>query len=128
MPMIHPLLKLVATQPQLLADHAEAYAGLVGEEIGKTTSAWKTRALMGAIAIVMLCVALVLAGVAVMFWAVTPDARILAPWALFAAPGVPALIGVICLVASRRSPEPGFVELKQQLAADLAMLREVNAS
>jgi len=77
---------------------------------------------------VMLCVALVLAGVAVMFWAVTPDARILAPWALFAAPGVPALIGVICLVASRRSPEPGFVELKQQLAADLAMLREVNAS
>jgi len=32
--MIHPLLKLVATQPQLLADHAEAYAELVGEEFG----------------------------------------------------------------------------------------------
>jgi uncharacterized membrane protein YqjE len=126
--MIHPLLKLVATQPQLLADHAEAYAGLVGEEIGKTASAWKTRALMGAIALVLLCVALVLAGVALMLWAVTPDARILAPWAFFAAPGIPALVGVACLIASRRAPEPGFSDLKQQLAADLAMLREVNAS
>ena len=126
--MIHPLLKLVATQPQLLADHAEAYAELVGEEFGKTATAMKTRALLGAIALVLLCVALVLAGVAVMFWAVTPDSRILAPWALFAAPGVPALIGIVCLVASRRPAEPVFVDLKQQLAADMAMLREVNAA
>jgi hypothetical protein len=126
--MIHPLLRLVATQPQLLADHAEAYAGLVGEEIGKTASAWKLRALLGALALVLLCVALVLAGVALMFWAVTPDAKILAPWALIAAPGIPALIGVVCLFISGRPPEPGFVDLKQQLAADLAMIREVSAS
>lgn len=125
--MIHPLLKLVATQPQLLADHAEAYAGLVGEEIGRTTTAWKMRAVFGAVAVVMLCVALVLAGVALMFWAVTPTSGILAPWALLAAPGVPAVIGAICLFMASRAPEPGFVDLKQQLAADLAMLREVSA-
>ena len=125
--MIHPLLRLVATQPQLLADHAEAYAGLVGEEIGKTASAWKLRAALAAVAVVLLCVALVLVGVAVMFWAVTPDSKILAPWALLAAPGVPALIGAICLFIVSRAPEPGFVHLKQQLAADLAMIREVSA-
>ena len=126
--MIHPLLRLAASQPQLLADHAQAYAGLVGEEIGKTASAWKTRALLAAAALVLLCIALVLAGVALMFWAVTPDAKILAPWALVAAPGVPALLAVVCLFVSGQRPEPGFVELKQQVAADLAMLREVNAS
>lgn len=125
--MIHPLLRLVATQPQLLADHAEAYAGLVGEEIGKTASAWKLRAALAAVAVVMLCVALVLSGVALMFWAVTPDSAILAPWALFAAPGVPALIGAVCLFVASRAAEPGFVDLKQQLAADLAMIREVSA-
>ncbi len=125
--MIHPLLRLVATQPQLLADHAEAYAGLVGEELGKTASAWKLRGALAAVAVVLLCVALVLAGVAVMFWAVTPDSKILAPWALFAAPGVPALIGAVCLFIASRAPEPGFVDLKQQLAADLAMIREVSA-
>ena len=33
--MIHPLLRLIATQPQLLADHAEAYAdqGWYGLEV-----------------------------------------------------------------------------------------------
>jgi len=41
--MIHPLLRLIATQPQLLADHAEAYAGLVSDDIGKTAAVWKWR-------------------------------------------------------------------------------------
>ena len=31
--MIHPLLRLAATEPHLLGDHVEAYAALVGEEV-----------------------------------------------------------------------------------------------
>ena len=62
--MIHPLLRLVATQPQLLADHAEAYAGLVADEIGKTGAVWKQRVLLGAIALSLIAVAMVLGGVA----------------------------------------------------------------
>ena len=31
--MIHPLLQLIATQPQLLADHAEAYGEMLAVEV-----------------------------------------------------------------------------------------------
>ena len=32
--MIHPLFRLIASEPQMLADHVEAYSELVGEEVG----------------------------------------------------------------------------------------------
>jgi len=41
--MIHPLLRLIATEPQLLGDHVEAYADLVGDEVRKTGAAWSLR-------------------------------------------------------------------------------------
>ncbi len=125
--MIHPLLRLVATQPQLLADHAEAYAGLVGEELSRSTSEWKRRVVLSAVALCLLGVAAVLGGVALMLWAVTPAANLQAPWALIAAPLVPAVIAAVCLLASRSSPGDTFAGLRQQLAADLSMLREVSA-
>lgn len=126
--MIHPLLRLVATQPQLLADHAEAYAGLVGEEIGRSAASFKQRMLLSAIALCLIGVAAVLTGVALMLWAVLPAAGMQAPWALIAAPAVPALIALVCGVAGRQKPTDRFAELKQQVAADLVMLREVSAA
>ena len=124
--MIHPLFRLVAMQPHLLADHAEAYAELVAEELGKTGALWKRRVLLGAMAVILVAVAVMLSGVALMLWAVTPDAKILAPWALFVAPAVPALAAVCCMFAAPRDTGEVFGDLKQQAAADLAMLREVS--
>ncbi|MEO5775007.1 MAG: hypothetical protein ABIQ32_12945 [Sphingomicrobium sp.] len=126
--MIHPLLRLVATQPQLLADHAEAYAGLVGEEIGRSAASLKHRMLLSAIALCLVGVAAVLAGVALMLWAVVPPADMQAPWALIAAPAVPAVIALVCGLMSRQKPTDRFAALKQQVAADLVMLREVSAA
>jgi hypothetical protein len=126
--MIHPLLRLVATQPQLLADHAEAYAGLVSEELGRAAAAWKLRVLLLAVALCLAGVAAVLAGVALMLWAVTPAANLQAGWALIAAPLVPAAVALICALAGKPLNEPAFVDLKQQVAADLGMLREVSAA
>ena len=126
--MIHPLLRLVATQPQLLADHAEAYAGLVSEEMSRTAASIKLRVLLGAVALALLGVAAVLAGVALMFWAVLPSSSIQAPWALIAAPGIPLVVAIVCGLIGMRKPEDAFGELKQQLAADLVMLREVSAA
>lgn len=126
--MIHPLLRLIATQPQLLADHAESYAGLVGEELGKTTAVWKRRVLLSAVALCLVGVAAVLGGVALMLWAVIPAANIQAPWALFAAPAVPTVVALWCAYQSRREAGDGFSDLKQQIAADLVMLREVSAA
>ena len=126
--MIHPLLRLIATQPQLLADHAEAYAGLVGEEWSKTTANWKQRVLLNALALCLLGVAVVLAGVALMFWAVIPSADIQAPWALIVAPALPAVVAIVCVIAGRGSNGATFSDLRQQVAADLAMLREVSVA
>ena len=126
--MIHPLLRLVATQPQLLADHAEAYGGLVSEEIARSVSGLKQRLLLSAVALGLIAVAVVLGGVALMLWAVIPSASMQAPWALWAVPGVPALIGLVCLLLGRNQPPNAFSELKQQIAADLSMLREVSTA
>jgi hypothetical protein len=124
--MLHPLLHLVATQPQLLADHAEAYAELVAAEIESVSGEWKRRAALNAAALCCLGVAAVLAGVALMLWAVVPAADIQAPWALLAAPAVPAIAAAICLTAARAPAgnAGGFDKLRQQLHADIVMLRE----
>lgn len=125
--MIHPLLRLVATQPQLLADHAEAYAGLLGDEIDRSAASFKHRVLLIAVALCSGGVAVVLAGVAVMLWAALPPTAMQAPWALVVAPAVPAGIAIVCALLGRSQPGDRFAELKQQVAADLAMLREVSA-
>jgi hypothetical protein len=127
--MLHPLLHLVATQPQLLAAHAEAYAELVAAEIGTVSALWKRRALLNAVGLCCLGVAAVLAGVALMLWAVIPAADIQAPWALVAAPLLPVAVAVVCLMAARaRGDASGFDKLRQQVKADIMMLREVSAA
>ena len=126
--MIHPLLRLIATQPQLLADHAEAYAGLVGEDLSRTASIWTQRVVLYVVALALVAVAVTLTGVALMFWSVTPAANMNAPWALIATPAVPFVIAIGCLLGARRKGVDTFADLKQQVAADLVMLREVSAA
>lgn len=127
--MIHPLLQLIATQPQLLADHAEAYAELMASEIGAVSAVWKRRAVLNAVALCCLVVAAILAGVALMLWAVIPAAQMQAPWVLIAAPLPPAAAALWCLMAARVQGGGGaFENLRRQLAADMVMLREVAAS
>lgn len=127
--MLHPLLHLVATQPQLLAEHAEAYAEMVAAQVGAVSVAWKRRAVLNAVALCSLGVAAVLAGVALMLWAVIPPVDIHAPWALVAGPLLPALAAVACLVAARgRDEGSAFGALREQIHADIVMLREAGAA
>lgn len=127
--MIHPLFLLIATRPQLLADHAEAYAELVATELGLVSAAWRRRALFYAVALACLAAAAVLAGVALMIWAVTPVATMQAPWVLVVVPLLPMAVAVGCLLAIRsRGDASGFDKIQQQMKADLAMLREVGTS
>ncbi|MDE2093203.1 MAG: hypothetical protein KGL99_02680 [Burkholderiales bacterium] len=125
--MKHPLLRLIATRPQLLADHAEAYAALIGDEVGATAAVWKRRALFGATALCLGGVAAVLGGVAFMLWAVMPAAGLHAPWALIAAPALPALIALGCGLEARRAQGAAFAELRRQVGIDFSMLRQASA-
>jgi uncharacterized membrane protein YqjE len=129
MAVIHPLFRLIASRPQMIADHVEAYSDLLAEEVGQTTTALKKRVTLGAIGLANGAVAIVLAGVALMLWAVTPVDRMNAPWALIAVPGVPAILCIWCVFAMRAaSIENSFKNLRAQFAADAAMLREVSES
>lgn len=127
--MLHPLLHLVATQPQLLAEHAGAYAEMFAAQVGIVSAAWKRRAALSAVALCCAGVAAVLAGVALMLWAVSPPGTIHAPWALLAGPLLPAAVALACLVAARsNAAESGFSALREQLNADIVMLREAGAT
>ena len=46
---VHPLLHLIATRLQRLADHAEAYAELVAVEIDRMSAIWTRLALRNAV-------------------------------------------------------------------------------
>lgn len=127
--MIHPLLRLVATQPHLLAEHAQAYAELVAAEVGIVSTRWKRRALLGVVALCCLVVAVALAGIAWMLWAVVPVAQMPDPWVLIVAPLLPVLVAAGCLLAARwGNDEATFDALRHQLKDDMAMLREVSVS
>ena len=123
------LLYLIATRPQLLIDHAEAYAGLASAEVSNASSIWKRRARLGIMAICSFTVAAVLVGVAAMIWAVLPAAANQTPWALIVTPILPIGPGTWCLIAIRERPEEiAFDALRRQLKADMAMLREATIS
>jgi len=125
--MIHPLLKLIATEPQVLGDHVEAYAELVGDEVKKTGSAWATRLGYYLGALCLLGVGLVFVGVALMLWATLPPSGFQAPWVLIAVPAVALVAALVCVMLARQSPiESAFDNVKKQLNADMAMLREVS--
>lgn len=127
--MLHPLLHLIATKPQLLAEHAEGYAEMLAAQMGSVAATWKRRAVLNAVALCCLGVAAVLAGVALMLWAVIPPSDIHATWALLVGPLVPAAAAVACLAAARAGDEgSAFGALHEQLRADIVMLREAGAS
>lgn len=126
--MTHPLLHLIATRPQLLADHALAYAALLTAEISRASVAWKRQALLSALALCCLAAALVLAGVAVMLWSLIPETDMRAPWALIAVPLLPSAVAIWCLLAVRaQGAGDAFDNVRQQVQADIDMLRQAGA-
>lgn len=125
---MHPFFHLIATRPQLLADHAEAYADLVADEIPRVSNAWKRKAMLSAVALVGLLVGMTLAGVALMLWAVNPNLAWPAAWPLVAVPLVPIAAALACGIAAQSASErAAFDDLRVQVKADMAMLREAAA-
>lgn len=124
--MIHPLLRLAATEPHLIGDHVEAYAALVGEEVNKVSTSLIMRIALYGAALFMVAVGVVLIGVALLLCAALPSSDYPAPWAMFVVPLAPFVIAVGCVVFAKRRPaEKPFDTIKKQLNADMAMLREV---
>lgn len=119
------LLNLVVNRPQLLTEHAEAYAGLVASELGRWSALWQRRALLRALAAAGALVAVVLGGVALILWSALPVVPAQAVWALVGVPLLPLAVTLACLLATPQAAEHSALEvIRQQLEADLALLRE----
>ncbi|MFL6665104.1 MAG: hypothetical protein ACJ8G7_23275 [Rhizobacter sp.] len=127
--MIHPLFRLLVSEPQMLADHVEAYAELVAEEAGAVANRIKRRLLMQAISVFAVIFAVFLAAIALMLWAVVPTESMRAPWMLIVVPGVPAILAIGCYFGAKKPAEDsrGMKAIREQMAADAEMLRSVGA-
>lgn len=121
--MSHPVLRLVAERPMLLATHVGAYAGLALEELtiaGTTLKHQWMRQLMG---LLCLSVAAMLSGVAVLLWVFLPGAAAGPVWVLVVTPLVPAMLAVLLLWRRRqRHVHAPLSRLRQQLLEDVALL------
>lgn len=123
---MHPLLRLLASEPQILGDHVSAYAEMVGDEVRKTGSAVGRRVALYGVAAVLFLVGLIFVGTALMLWAAIPAGDIHAPWLLVVVPLVPLIAGAVCFFSARKNPvESAFDKVKAQVNADMAMLREI---
>jgi hypothetical protein len=121
---MHAWLHLVANQPQLLLDHAHAYADLAAVQMARVSAHWKRRLVLCAVALGGGVVASALAGVALMLWSVTPVLPAPAIWTLIVVPLAPALVATGCLTALHVQRDAGSVtpSLWQQIKADLQVL------
>jgi hypothetical protein len=132
--MLHPLIQLAATRPQLLLDHAAAWADLLATECGPALRARRQRLLWQGLGAALLMVGLVLAGVAVMLAAMAGLTGLSAPggagptpglWAtLVLTPVLPLLAAMACAGQARRCGDGGAAQrLLQQAQADWALLQ-----
>lgn len=124
----HPLLYLLATRPQGLAEHALAYGDLVGAEWHEATARWQRLVWLYAMVVGCLVATLGVAGVGVLLWSVTPSAAQPAPWVWVLALALPLGPGLLCLaLALGDQQRRSFAGLHEQLQADLTLLREAHA-
>jgi hypothetical protein len=130
--MMRPLLQLMASEPELLSEHLQSYAELLGEEVDSFQGQFKRHWVMFAALALLATVTIILAGVGLMLWLITPDVQmrqLQVPWALWLVPlGMAALCAAIALIMTRQKRTPGFQVLRQQIAADIAMLKQATAS
>jgi cytochrome bd-type quinol oxidase subunit 2 len=127
--MIHPLFRLVADRPQMIADHVEAYCALAGDELSQAATSWQRRIALKLAALACMTATVMLGGVALLLWGSVGSAAIAEPLAMWIVPLVPAIAALLCVLAARNGPEhSGFSALRAQLAADAQMLRDAGAA
>ena len=127
--MFHPLIRMLATRPELLAQHLSGYAQLLGAQLGVAGGLLQDRALLLAGLLGGGLLGLGLAGVAGLLAAALPLAAMPAPWLLIALPALPLALAGVCAWALRRQPQVwSGALLREQMAADAALLHEVGAA
>ncbi len=127
--MFHPLIKLLAAKPHLLAHHAGAYAELAALQAGEALRLLRQRTLMASCAAAAGLLGAGLVGVALLLLAVVPMAQMPAPWLLAAAPLLPLALAAVLWQRLHSKPLVlPFEDLHAQWAADAQLLAEAGAA
>jgi hypothetical protein len=124
--MTHPALLILAKNPEMLADHAEAYADLISESLRGMMVHWRRRAICDIAVAVCLMLSAVFTGMAAMLWGASTAVSYQAPWLLVGIPILPLLIALgLWQFARKQSYGTEALEIvKRQVQADLAVLRQ----
>ena len=126
--MFHPLIRTFASRPDLLVAHLGGYAQLIGAQADDALATLRRRAALLAGLAGGLLLGLGLAGTAGLLAAVLRWETMPAPWLLVAIPALPLALAAACWAALRRLPAAWSAELlREQVAADAALLREAGA-
>jgi len=120
--VLHPLLRLALDRPDLLADHAGAYATLAMACARETLADWRWRAVGWALVGIGTLLALGLAGVALMLHALLAPAA--TPAALWLVPALPAVLAAAGWWLAHRQGTARAGAISQQFETDLALLKD----
>ena len=122
---VHPLFKALLSRPELLAEHAGAYAELASVEVAEAAQRARQRAVLAAAALGCAVAGSLLGGIALLALAVVPVSAMPAPWALAVVPGVPLLAAAALWSAqSRHAGQQAFARLREQWMLDQALIGE----
>lgn len=121
-----PLLGLLARHPAWLAEHAAAYAVLIGEEARQGLQQQLSRAAWWLLAVCSALAAVLLGGVALMLWQLlgsgAPPRALPVLWTVALLPWATGLLSAWRLW--RHVPTPLLAETRRQLQADLGLWQD----
>jgi hypothetical protein len=117
------LFRVVVKQPELLLDHAQAYAELFESELSALGSTYGRSARLNTIMLCCLTIGSTLFGVAIMLAAAVPQLGGYAAWTLGLVPILPFVVAYWCHHALRDPVAAPFEVLRHQIHADILVLR-----
>jgi Na+/pantothenate symporter len=124
--MTHPALLILAKNPEILADHAEAYTDLIAESLKRMMSQWRRRAVCDVAIVFCMMLSVLFAGVAAMLWGTSAGLNYQGQWLLIGIPVLPLIVAFgLWQVSSKRAYSTDAIEvINKQVRADLAVLRQ----
>ncbi|MDT7835036.1 hypothetical protein [Aquabacterium sp. OR-4] len=127
--MFHPLIRLLASKPHLVAQHLGGYVELASAQAQEAARSLQGRLVWSAGAVAGLSAGTLLGGVAALLAAALPVSAMPAPWLLLVGPALPLAAGAGCAWMARRRPVAWtLAPMREQLAADAALFAEADPS
>ena len=114
--------RLITERPDLLLDHALAYAALAKSELDYAKAQWIRRVVASAVALASALAFIVLAGVAVMLCVIAqPYANM--TWVLYAVPGSMLAVTLIAMMIALSTGQRSTTSISEQIKLDVEAFR-----